>query len=155
MNIRTTYYTNQGLFNILFDQFQRLGQNFVERIKDSTICFRDFLTFWPHCGFAKWQVPLCNSQALPIVLPGRFRGQKRPQQPHCIAQGCLSRGGPCPLPLFLKDQLTLSQPGGQIMPITTCPHKISDLPTALRQKGDRICHIITYLIQLICRDQRR
>ena len=46
----------------------------------------------PHCAFAKWQVRLCNSQALPIVLPGRFRGHTRPQQPHCIAQGCRSRG---------------------------------------------------------------
>ena len=37
-----------------------------------------------------------------------------------------------PPPLILTDQLTLSQPGGQIMPTTLLPTpKFSDLPTAL------------------------
>ena len=42
-------------------------------------------------------------------------------------------GGP-QAPQFLADQLTLSQPGGQIMPTTVIqapPHGFSDLATAL------------------------
>ena len=45
-------------------------------------------------------------------------------------------GGACanPPPQFLAEQLTLSQPGGQIMPTVKCteyPPGFSDLPTAL------------------------
>ena len=42
-------------------------------------------------------------------------------------------GGSSPPPQFLSEQLTLSQPGGQIMPTTVlqAPPKFSDLATAL------------------------
>ena len=35
-------------------------------------------------------------------------------------------------PPILSDQLTLSQPGEQVMPVTTCSPGFSDLPTTLK-----------------------
>jgi hypothetical protein len=50
----------------------------------------------------------------------------------CEVQACRSQG--CRGSQILEDQLTLSTPGGQIMPhhISTDPHGFSDLPTALK-----------------------
>ena len=51
----------------------------------------------------------------------------------CIQQGCRQRGawGLQP-PQFLTDQLTLSQPGGQIMPATVLPAPPPDFQTLRR-----------------------
>ena len=52
----------------------------------------------------------------------------------CLLQGCCKRGAEgASAPQFLAKQLTLSQPGGQIMPTTViqAPPGFSDLATAL------------------------